>query len=344
MFNEQLLFDTTFVEKGFNMDFLTFKAAAVTTSSKLFDLSGTIDKCCDYIEEAADNGAKLVVFPETFIPTYPWWVWMSVSNSKRLDLYKQLFKSSIELDGHAFRRISNKAKESHIHVVVGINEIDRMTLYNTQVFINDHGEVIGRRRKLVPTGEERSVWGRGDSRDLLVYDTKLGKMSGLICYENTMALSRYALYDMGAQIHIASWPGDSFKGQPRDSVDVIDLTSKFIAFEGQMFVIASSSHMSEEELAFYKDLDPSQENELAVGGGLAGIISPFGNYVSPPVRDEEGIAYGDIDLEKILDSKHLVDSVGHYARGDVTRLLINRDNSEPVEFVDGFKEEYPEEK
>src|SRR5699024_3384183 len=239
------------------MDFLKFKAASVAASPILFDLSRTIDKCCRLIEEAADHGTKLVVFPETFIPTYPWWLWMATSNTKRLELYKQLFKSSVVLNGQGFKKICKTAKENQTFVVVGINEIDGMTLYNTQVFIDDQGEIIGRRRKLIPTGEERSVWGRGDGSDLFVCDTAIGKLSGLICYENTMALSRYALYDLGAQIHIASWPGDSFRGQPRDRVDVIDLTSKYIAFEGQMFVIASSAHLGEDELAFYKELDPT---------------------------------------------------------------------------------------
>jgi len=150
------------------MDFLKFKAASVAASPVLFDLSGTIDKCCRLIEEAAGHGAKLVIFPETFIPIYPWWLWMSTSNTKRLELYKQLFKGSVDLNGQAFKKICKIAKENQTFVVVGINEIDGMTLYNTQVFIDDRGEIIGRRRKLIPTGEERSVWGRGDGSDLYV--------------------------------------------------------------------------------------------------------------------------------------------------------------------------------
>src|SRR5690625_3148016 len=316
------------------MKFPKFIAASVSSAPVLFDLEGTIQKCCSFIDEAADNGADIIVFPETFISAYPWWVWMSVGNHERLNLYKKLFKSSVDLKGKDIQAICQKAKERNIFVVVGVNEIDQMTLYNTQVFINHKGEIIGKRRKLVPTGEERSIWGRGDGEDLVVFDTQLGKLSGLICYENTMALSRYALYEMGAQIHIANWPGYSFKGQPRDQVDVYDLTSKYIAFEGQMFVIASSAHMGEEEYAFYKELDPTLEDSLSIGGGFAGIISPFGDYVSEPIRGEEGIAYGEVDLEKILDSKHLVDSVGHYARGDVTKLFVNQQSNNPVIFGD----------
>lgn len=314
------------------MEFPKFIAASVIASPEIFDLTGTIEKCCSYIEEAADSGAKLIVFPETFIPMYPWWIWMSVNNVKKLELYKQLYKNSVDVHGEEFKKLCNKAKMHNVYVVVGINEIDNMTLYNTQVFISNQGEVIGKRRKLVPTGEERTVWGRGDGSDLFVCDTELGKISGLICYENSMPLSRYALYSMGAQVHIANWPGSNFKSQPRDRTKIIDLTSRFVAFEGQMFVIASSSYLGEEELSFYKELDPSLGESLTVGGGIAGIISPFGDYVSPPIKDEEGIAYGDINLELILDSKHLLDSVGHYARGDVTKLLLNRESNYPVEY------------
>lgn len=315
------------------MTFNKIKAASVSSSPELFDLEGTIEKCCSIIDEAADHGSQIVVFPETFISAYPWWVWMSVSNYDRLKLFKKMFKSSVNLMNNDLRQICQKAKEREIFVVLGINEIDQMTLYNTQVFINDAGKIIGKRRKLVPTGEERSIWGRGDGEDLVVFDTELGKLSGLICYENTMALSRYALYEMGTQIHVANWPGYSFKGQPRDQVDVYDLTSRYIAFEGQMFVIASSAHMSEDEYDFYQKLDPSLADSISVGGGFAGIISPFGDYVSEPIRNEEGIAYGEINLEKILDSKHLVDSVGHYARGDVTKLIVKKGSNNPVEFV-----------
>lgn len=320
------------------MDFKAFKAASVIAAPKMFDLTGTIEKCCTLIEEAADHEAKLIVFPETFIPMYPWWIWMSISSGKKLELYKDLFKNSVDIEGHKFKKILKQAKKHNIHVVIGINEIDQMTLYNSQVFINDQGEIIAKRRKLVPTGEERTVWGRGDGSDLFVCDTNIGKISGLICYENSMSLSRYALYSMGAQIHIANWPGSNFKSQPRDRTNIIDLTSRFIAFEGQMFVIASSSYLGEEELDFYLEIDPSLKDSLTVGGGIAGIVSPFGEYITPPLKDEEGIVYGEINLEQILESKHLLDSVGHYSRGDATKLILNQKNTYPVEYSqNGFK-------
>ncbi|GIN99041.1 nitrilase [Siminovitchia terrae] len=300
------------------------KVAAVNASPYVFNLDKTVDKCLTIIEEAASNGARLVVFPETFLPMYPWWLWMSVDNKKRLELFKQLYYESVEVAEEPFQRICRKAKEKEVYIVIGINERERGTLYNTQVFINDQGDIIGKRRKLVPTSEERTVWGRGDGSDLFILDTPFGKMGGLICYENSMTLSRYALYSMGEQIHIANWPGSNYKSQPRDRTKTIETVSKFVAFEGQLFVIASSSCIGQEELDFYTTLDPSIKDSFDLGGGMSGIISPYGEYVSPPVINEEGIAYGEIDLDQILDAKHMIDCTGHYARPDVTKLVLNQ--------------------
>src|SRR5690625_1072149 len=134
----------------FIMKFPKLTAASVIASPIMFDLSGTVNKCCALIEEAAENGAKLIVFPETIIPMYPWRIWMSINSVKKLGLYKELFKNSVDINGYEFGKIRDKAKEHNVYVVAGVNEIDKMTLYNTQVFINDQGEVIGKRRKLVP--------------------------------------------------------------------------------------------------------------------------------------------------------------------------------------------------
>lgn len=301
----------------------TFKAAAVNASPYLFNLEKTVEKCLSIIEEAASKDARLIVFPETFLPMYPWWIWMSVDNTKRLELFKKLYYESVDIAQEPFQKICRKAREKEVFVVIGINERERTTLYNTQVFINDQGDIIGKRRKLVPTSEERTIWGRGDGSDLFVLDTSIGKMGGLICYENSMTLSRYALYSMEEQLHIANWPGSNYRSQPRDRTKTIETVSKFVAFEGQMFVIASSSCVGQEEVDFYRAIDPSIEGNFDVGGGISGIISPFGEFVSEPVVNEEGIAYGEIDLDKILDAKHMIDCTGHYARPDVTQLILD---------------------
>lgn len=311
-----------------------FKVASVIAEPVLFNLKETVDKCCDFIDKAANEDAKLIVFPETFLPMYPWWIWMSISSVKRLELFKKFFYESVDVEGELFQKICNKARDRNIFVVIGISERKGMTLYNSQVFIDNKGIILKTRRKLVPTGEERTIWGRGDGSDLSVLDTELGKMSGLICYENSMALSRFALYSQGEQLHIANWPGSNFKSQPRDRTKTIETVSKFIAFEGQMFVIASSSRLGQKELDFYLELDPSIEGKLDIGGGISGIISPYGEFVSEPIIDEEGIVYGDVDFDQILDAKHLIDSVGHYARNDVAKLILNKNMNKEIEYVE----------
>lgn len=299
-----------------------YKAAAVLASPCLFDLERTVDKCCRLMDEAAAQGARLIAFPETFLPLYPWWIWMAVDNIQRGHLYRRLYEQSVDLDGAAVHRLCQKARQHAMFVVIGINEKDHGTLYNSQLMISEQGEVLACRRKLIPTGEERTVWGRGDGSDLLVLDASLGRIGALICYENIMPLARYTLYSQHEQVHIANWPGNRLKSQPRDRTDVIKTTSRFAAIEGQMFVVASSSCIGQEEIDFYKELDPGLGAKLTVGGGVAAIYSPFGEILAS-IEDEEGIAYAEIDLDKIIDAKHLLDTVGHYARPDVNQVLFD---------------------
>lgn len=307
----------------------TFKVAAVIASPHIFDLKATVDKCCKLIDEAADGGAKLVAFPETFLPMYPWWIWMAVNNVDRGKLYRRLYEQSVDLKGEQFHQIKMKARERGAFVVVGLNELDGGTIYNSQAFIDENGELVGCRRKLIPTGEERTLWGRGDGGDLFVCETSVGKLGALICYENIMPLSRYTLYSMGEQIHVANWPGNELKSQPRDRTEIIKTTSRFAAIEGQMYVVASSSCIGEEEVDFYSKLDPGLGGKLKIGGGIAAVYSPFGEILDI-VENKEGIAFADVDLSKTSEAKHLIDIVGHYARPDVTRVIFRGGRRIPV--------------
>ncbi|PCF93717.1 carbon-nitrogen hydrolase family protein [Vreelandella nigrificans] len=309
---------------------MKYKVASIIASPAVLDISGTVDKCCSLIREASEGGAKLVVFPETFLPMYPWWVWMGIDNVRKLELYNKLFENSISIRDDHIKRICYQARVDKVHVVVGVNEVDGGTLYNSQVFINNEGAVIGVRRKLVPTGEERTVWGRGDGSDLFVMESDIGKLGGLICYENSMALSRYALYSQGVQLYVANWPGSNFKSQPRDRTKTIDTVCRFVAFEGQTFVVASSSTVSKDEVDFYTEICPEVAGSFAVGGGIAAIYNPFGEPVSDPITDQEGICYGEVDTDLIVQAKHMIDSVGHYARPDVAQLHLDAVRKRPV--------------
>ena len=249
---------------------------------------------------------------------------------KKLELYEKLFSNSVTIDSDHIKKICYQAKKKDIHVVIGINEVSGKTLFNSQVFIDNEGSIIGVRRKLVPTGEERTIWGRGDGSDLFTIHTSLGQLGGLICYENSMALSRYALYSQGIELYIANWPGSNFKSQPRDRTKTVDTVCKFIAFEGQTFVIASSSTVSQEEVDYYTDICPELEGSFVVGGGIAAIYNPFGEPVSEPITDKEGICYGEVDTDLILKAKQMIDCVGHYARPDVAQLHLNSEKQKSV--------------
>lgn len=307
----------------------TFKAAAII-ASPVFDgdINGeaTVEKTCQLIEEAASNGAKLVAFPETFIPIYPWWVFMSINNLKQQELYK----NSFAINSPQIKKIAEVCKQTGTVAVIGLHEKDGYSLYNTQLFI-DQGKILGTHRKLVSTGGERTVWGRGDGSGIRVFETSLGKIGGLICYEHSMLPARYTLYSMGEQIHIANWPGANFKSQPRDRNRVIDAVIRSVAFEGQVFVCNATTVLSEAERDFYFELDPGNQGILEAGGGIAAIVDPASSYIGGPLEHKEGIVYADIDLEKIILAKHLVDCAGHYARPDVFTLLFNDRKLSPVE-------------
>jgi len=309
----------------------SFKAAATIAAPVFLNKDDTVEKVVQMGQKAAGEGARLIVFPETFIPCYPWWIWMGINNVKKGELFAKLFKNSVEVPGKEITKICGTAKKHEICLVIGLNERAGGTLYNSQVVIDSKGNLVGKRRKLMPTGEEKTVWGWGDGSDLKVYETSLGKIGALICYEHSMPLSRFVLYAQGEEIHIACWPGANFRSQPRDRKRIIDAAMRQVSFEGQVFVAFSSSSLSKEEFDFYLELDPNNKGMLDPGGGIAGILDPLGNYLAGPVEDTETIIYADISLDTIVKAKHMVDTVGHYARLDVARVLFDPNPRNPLE-------------
>lgn len=188
--------------------FPKFRAAAAQAASVFLNRDESIEKACRLIEEAASQGADIIAFPETFVPGYPFWIWTHTP-TRGAPLFYELFTNSVEVGSDATARIAAAARKAGIHVVLGVSERDGGTLYNTQLYFNRRGELIGRHRKLQPTHVERTVWGRGDGSDLKVFDSDIGRISGLICWEHTMDLARYALTTQRQQIHIGAWPGIS---------------------------------------------------------------------------------------------------------------------------------------
>lgn len=300
-----------------------FKAAAVMASPVFLDREATTEKACRLIAEAAGQGASLVVFPEAFVPGYPYWIWL-MTPTQGAPHFVELFKNAVEIGGPTTRKLGQAARAANAHVVIGINEREGGTLYNTLLYLDNRGEVLGRHRKLQPTHVERTVWGRGDGSDLKVFDTGIGKLSGLICWEHTMDLTRYALTAMGEQVHVAAWPGVSgltHNPHSRFFDAVTDAAARHHALAGQTFVINVQSPIGADTLERLGLQD--RPDMVRCGGGWSAIIGPDGQILSGPLTDKEGILVAEIDLEQIILVKYACDSAGHYARPDVLRLSFD---------------------
>jgi nitrilase len=302
-----------------------FKVAAVQATPVFLDREATIDKACELIVAAGSEGARLIVFPEAFIPSYPDWVWVIPSGEEGVlnELYAELLTNSVTIPGDATDRLCRAAKLANAYVVMGMNErnveASGASLYNTLLYIDAQGEILGKHRKLVPTGGERLVWAQGDGSTLQVYDTPLGKLGGLICWENYMPLARYTMYAWGTQIYVAAtWD----RGQPWLS------TLRHIAKEGRVYVIGCCIAMRKDDIPdrysamkqkFYVEADEW------INIGDSAIVNPEGEFIAGPVRKQEEILYAEIDPRMMQGPKWMLDVAGHYARPDVFQLTVHTD-------------------
>ena len=294
-----------------------FVAAAVQTAPVFLNKVETIGKVCGLIEEASENGADLIVFPEALIPTYPYWPKDLGSGPERkliLDAYTELYKNSVEVPSKDTEKISEAARKARAHVIIGINERDGGTLYNTILFIDKNGRILGKHRKLMSIDSEKCIWGMGRAEDLRVFDTDLGKVGGFFCYEHHMTLAKYAMFMKGEEIHAGLWAGHGFV-KP-----TMDFASRQYAFEGQVFVIAASLYINEDMIP---DTFPLKKYTKWDFPGGSGIINPRGEYLAGPLYDQEGILYAEVDKDIIIRAKAVIDSVGHFSRPDILTLNMN---------------------
>lgn len=284
-------------------------AAAVQIAPVLpFDKDATVELTCEATAEAAGNGAELVVFPECFVPMYPNWSIDLQDEAGWAENLWSLTYNSIRIPGPETERIASVARERGVYVVFGANEVeDRYDglLYNALVFIGPDGGVMGKHRKLFPSNREKVFHARGDASGLKVYNTRLGRLGGLICYEHLQPLLKHALIGQGEQIHCASWPGWPEFPTGRSNRSVIDVASRAHALEGQCFVIAASLYVPPERA---EPADLGNASWTFFGG--SGIIGPSGEYVAGPLYDGEGVVYGEIDLSLIPLRKAAIDTTG----------------------------------
>lgn len=313
-----------------------FKAATIQTFPVFLDAAATAEKACSLIKEAAGNGATLVAFPEVFVAGYPYWNWIMtpVQGSK---WYENLYKNSVTLEGPEVAKICKAAKAYRCFVVIGINERGKSfgEIYNTNLIISNHGEILGRHRKLVPTWAEKLTWTAGDGSSLKVYNTEIGPIGTLACGENTNTLARFTLLAQGELIHIANYISLPVGPPDYNMAEAIKIRAAAHSFEGKLFTLVSCSTITPEIINALKEDVPNAEELLTrKNSAFTGIIGPNGAVIGEPLIDEEGIVYADIDLEKCIQPKQMHDILGHYNRFDIFDLRVNTAPLKPITFVE----------
>jgi nitrilase len=280
----------------------------------LFERDATIDRIAEVAAEAAGKRAQLVLFPEAFIPVYPSnrWVRFLAGGQDSKSAWAKLARSSLEIPSPESDRIGEIAREHGLWLAVGANELDRGSIYNALLLYGADGALALHHRKLVPTNHERLVWGQGTGAGLEAVETGLGRVGGLICWENFMPLARFSLYESGVEIYLAPTAEDS--EQWHDSM-------RHIARESRAFVL--SCCVLQRASSFPDDVQLAEGDEL-IGRGGSAILGPDGTYLAEPLWDEEGILYAELDPQRLYEERQRFDPAGHYHRPDVFKLKVRR--------------------
>lgn len=297
------------------------RTAVVQAAPILFNREATVEKTVKLIKEAGREGAKLILFPEAFIPAYPrglsFGAVVGSRSEKGRELWQLYWENSVDVPGPVTETLGKAAKEAGAYTAIGIIERDSRgngTLYCTLLYFGPDGSLLGKHRKLKPTASERIVWGEGDGTTLTVLDTEIGKIGGLICWENYMPLARMAMYNHGVEIYLAP---------TADARDTWQATMSHIACEGRCFVLGCNQFVTKDmypqNLPGIEEL-ANQPDIMSRGGSV--IVSPMGKILAGPLFDREGILYADLDRTEVIKGKMDFDVIGHYARPDIFHLTI----------------------
>ena len=306
------------------------KVAVVQAAPVLFDREATLEKAAALILEAGRQGAGLVLLPEAYIPAYPrgfsFGMVVGSRKSEGRELWKRYWENTVEVPGPATEALGAAAREAGVFLAIGVierdNQFSRGTLYCTLLYFDPEGKLLGKHRKLKPTGAERLIWGEGDGSTMPVVEAPFGKVGGLICWENYMPLARMAMYAKGVEIYLAP---------TADYRDSWQATMRHIACEGRCFVLGCNQFVKKdmypENLETLEELE--DRPEIMCRGGSV-IVAPLGDVIAGPLFDEEGILYAQLDMTEVVKSKIDFDVVGHYSRPDVFQLSVNEKALSPV--------------
>ena len=289
------------------------RVALVQAAPVLFDLSGTLEKVDGLLGQAKSKGAEFVLFPEAFISAYPRGITFGTVVGSRSKMGRAMWQryhdSSLDLNAQAFLDLANIVKKNGTYCCIGVIERVRSgTLYCTILYFDPEGKCIGKHRKIKPTAAERIVWGEGDGSDLLIYDTPLGKIGGLICWENYMPQARMRLYDQEIEIYVAP---------TADHRDSWQHTIRHIAMEGRCFVLSCNQFVTREDYPLDLPGEAVEKLPDILSRGGSTIIDPLGNLLVDPLWDVEGIIYANLSSDMLIQSKMDFDVKGHYARKDL---------------------------
>ncbi|MEO0796110.1 MAG: Nit6803 family nitrilase [Verrucomicrobiota bacterium] len=293
-------------------------AAAVQITPSLESAQGTVDNMERALVQAANQGVQLAVFPETFVPYYPYFSFVDAPvaiGKSHLALYNE----SVVVPGPITARFSEMAARFKMVLVIGVNERAGGTIYNAQLVYDADGQLLLHRRKITPSYHERMIWGQGDGSGLRVVDSAVGRVGALACWEHYNPLARYTLMTGGEQIHCSQFPG-SMVGQI--FADQIEVTIRHHALESGCFVVNSTGWLTDEQRELIAP-DPKMRQALT-GGCFTAIISPEGKIISEVITEGEGLAIAELDFELITKRKRMLDSVGHYARPDLFSVNVDR--------------------
>jgi len=307
----------------------SFKAAAIQAAPVVFDRDATIERVRSLTSDAASQGARLVVFPEAFVSAYPKGLDFGARVGGRTPegrrMFRRYYESSVDVPGPAVDALAAIARDNAVHLVIGVIERDGGTLYCTVLFFSPAGEFLGKHRKLMPTAMERLVWGMGDGSTMPVFDTEIGKIGAVICWENYMPLLRTAMYAQGVELYCAPTVDDR---------ETWARSMQHIAFEGRCFVLSAVQFLKRSDCP--EDYPAIQGNDPAttlIRGGSV-IVNPQGVVLAGPVYDANAILIAEIDRDQIIEGKYDLDVVGHYARPDVFKLTVNLRSAPTVDTSD----------